>query len=327
VRGRVRAGLRVVARVTPMNGVRRILLAATVLPLLVGAAACGADDSSSEPQQETVTLVGQKFTEADILTQLYKQLLDKDGYRTRVKDYRARERYLGPLEKGSVQVAVDYLSAFTDELNRSINGAGATPVGSPDLDDTLAQLATLGAEHGLTPLRPARAEHGQGYAVTKAFAEKAHLATLSDLGRLGRPVALAADTDCAQRPDCGLGLKDVYGIQLSKVEPLGLGSGDTVRALTSGRVQLAQVGTTDGTLDRQGLVILRDDKSWQNAENVVPVVNTRWLEDNPKVRGELEKLSAVLTTADLVALNAQVASGAVSPSKAAAAYLQEKGLI
>src|SRR3954447_24048749 len=231
-----------------MNGVRRALLAVAALPLALGASACGGGGERPAPPQPTVTLVGQNFTEADILTQLYKQLLDKDGYRTRVEGLGAGQYYLGPLEEGRVHVPVDYLSSFTDELNRSINGAAAPPVATPDLADTLAQLASLGAEHGLTPLRPARAEHGKAYAVTKAFAAKARLTTLSDLGRLGRSVALAAEADCAQRPDCSLGLGKVYGIRLSRVEPLGLGSGDTIRALTGGQVQLAQVGTTDGTL-------------------------------------------------------------------------------
>ena len=39
---------------------------------------------------------------------------------------------------------------------------------------------------------------------------------------------------------------------------------------------------TDGTLDRLGAVVLRDDRNWQNAENVVPVVNSGWLEHNPE---------------------------------------------
>jgi osmoprotectant transport system substrate-binding protein len=310
-----------------MDGVRRVLVALAALPLLLGAAACGGTDSAPTPQQQTVALVGQKFTEADILTQLYKLLLDQDGYRTRIRELGARERYVGPLEKGQVQVAVDYLSSFTDELNRSINGADALPVGSPDAAATLAQLASMGAEHGITPLRPARAESGKAYAVTKAFAQKHHLTTLSDLGRLGAPVALAAETDCAQRRDCGLGLQNVFGIKLSKVQPLGLGSGETTRSVTNSQVQLAQVGSTDGTLDSLGLVVLQDDRNWQNAENVVPVVNTKWLEDNPKANADMNQLSAVLTTADLQALNAQVNGKHLEASQVAEDYLEEKGLI
>jgi osmoprotectant transport system substrate-binding protein len=308
-----------------MTCVRRVVLAVATLPLLLLQASCGTDPAPRE-QAQTVTLVGQKFTEADILTRLYQQLLEQDGYRTRIRDLGARQSYLGPLERGRVQVAADYLASVTDELNRRVNGPGAVPVASPDREATLAQLATIGAEHGITPLRPARAEHGKAYAVTKAFAARHHLSTLSDLGRLGRPVALAAETDCAQRTDCGRGLERVYGITLSRVEPLGLGSGETTRALTSGQVQLAQVGTTDGTLDRLGLVTLEDDKNWQNAENVVPLVNTAWLEDNPKAKSDMDKLSAVLTTADLAALNAEVDAQRLDAREAAEAYLEEKGL-
>ncbi len=311
-----------------MRGVRRTLVAVAALPLLLGAAACGDDSPATKQQpQQAVTIVGQKFTEADILSQLYRLLLDQDGYRTRVEDLGARDLYLEPLQKGEVQVAVDYLSSFTEALNRSVNGAEAGPVASADVGSTLTQLISLGAEHDLTPLTPAKAENGKAYAVTKAFAQRFHLQTLSDLGRLGRPIALAADPDCSERPDCGEGLKSVYGIQLSRVEPLGRGSGDTASALSQGEVQLAQVGTTNGTLESLGVVVLRDDRDWQNAENVVPVVNSTWLEDNPQAKAAMNKLSAVLTTADLKALNAEVDGERLEPSKVAEDYLTEKGLL
>ena len=64
-------------------------------------------------------------------------------------------------------------------------------------------------------------------------------------------------------------------------------------------MQLGQVGTTDGSLEQTGLVVLEDDKNWQNAENLVPVVNSAWLKNNPKAEDALNKLSDVLTTEDL----------------------------
>ena len=198
---------------------------------------------------------------------------------------------------------------------------------SPDVAATLAQLTTLGADQGITPLRPARAEAGKAYAVTQAFARQHHLTTLSDLGRLDQPVALAAETTCAERQDCAVGLGKVYGIELSRIQPLGQASGDTTRALVNGQVQLAQVGTTDGTLDQLGIVILEDDKDWQNAENVVPVANSQWLADNPKAKAALDKLSTVLTTTDLASLNAQVDGQQLEASQVAEDYLKAKGLI
>ena len=163
--------------------------------------------------------------------------------------------------------------------------------------------------------------------MTKDYAEQNNLTTLSDLGKLGKPIALAANSDCSERPDCGKGLTSVYGIKLSKIEPLGFGSADTKNALTKGEVQLGQVGTTDGSLEQAGIVVLEDDKNWQNAENLVPVVNSDWLKDNPKAAGGPQQLSGVLTTEDLKTLNAKVDGERLEASQVAEDYLKEKGLI
>ncbi len=314
-----------------MHSVRRFLVALATLPLLLVAAACGSDgfeeDEGGSGSGAKVTVVGQKFTEADIMTQLYKLLLEKEGFEADVKNLGARDIYLGPLEKGDVQVSADYLSSLTEALNRKTNGDEAEPVATPDADATVAELATLAKEYGITPLEPAEAEDANSYAVTQEYAEKNNLTTLSDLGKLGKPIALAANSDCSERPDCGKGLTSVYGIKLSKIEPLGFGSADTKNALKEGEVQLGQVGTTDGTLESLGLVVLEDDKNWQNAENLVPVVNSAWLEDNPEAEAALNALSDVLTTEDLKALNAKVDGERQETSKVAEDYLKEKGLI
>ena len=310
-----------------MSGVRRVLAAVAALLVLLGSSACDNSDAPRKAQDKTVMLVGQNFTEADILTQLYKTLLDQQGFETHVKKLGARDLYLGELEKGQVQVAADYLSSFTETLNRKANGDTATPVASPDVKLTLARLKGFGEDDGITPLEPTQAQDGKAYAVTRAYAEKHHLTTLSDLGKLGMPVALAADPGCSDRPDCAKGLSSVYGIKVTRVEPLGIGSQETKNALLKGEVQLAQVSSSDGTLDRAGLVLLRDDKSWQNAENVVPVVNSAWLKTHPKAEAALNQLATVLTTADLRAMNAKVDGQHLEAKEVAQEYLKDKGLL
>ena len=108
-----------------------------------------------------MTIVGQKFTEADLMTQLYKLLLEKEGFQTEVKNLGARDIYLDPLQKGDVQVSADYLSSLTEALNRKTTATTPHPVASPDTEATLAQLATLGAKYDITPLR---AGQGRGRA-------------------------------------------------------------------------------------------------------------------------------------------------------------------
>ncbi len=307
-----------------MKHARRFALAVVAL-LLAATSACGGE--KAETGRDPVVIAGQSFTESDIVNQLYAQLLDKAGFRARIKKVGARQLYLDPLGKGSVQLAADTLSATTEQLNRDAHGKDAAPVASADVAATHAKLTELGKEAGITPLEPTRAEDGIAFAVTRQYAAQHHLETLSDLGRLGRPVALAAGTPCAERDDCARGLQSVYGIELSRVEPLLSGSSDTLDALRRGQVQLAQVTSTDGSLAGLGVVTLRDDRSWQRAENLLPLVNTDWLERHPRARPVLDGLATVLTTADLARLNGQVDVSGRSPREVAQAYLESKGLL
>lgn len=300
---------------------RRSLAALVVAVLFAG---CGGGFSGGG---DSVTIVGQKFPEADIMTQLYKGLLDDAGFDTKVKNLGTRDIYLKPLQSGEVQVSADYLASMTETLNKDANGEDAEPVASPDAAATLKELKTLGEKVGLTPLTPAKAVDANAYAVTKEFATENHLRTLSDLGKLKQPISLAANSDCKQRRDCAKGLTEVYGIEISKIEPLGFGSPETKTALAKGEVELGQVGTTDATLDGLGLVLLEDDKSLQNAENLIPIVNTDWLEKNPKAKDALDKLSDVLTTEDLTMMIAKVSTQRERASEVAAAYLENKGLV
>jgi osmoprotectant transport system substrate-binding protein len=298
---------------------RSILIALVALPLML-TAGCGGGGGK-------VVIVGQKFTEADIMTQLYKAVLDHAGYDTSVKNLGARDIYLTPLSKGDVTISADYLSSMTEALNRKANGDDAPKVASSDATATLAELNKLAKKDGLTALQPAKAQDANAFAVTKAFAQEHHLTTLSDLGASGVPVRLGGNSDCPQRADCQKGLEDTYGIKVTGFEPTGFGSQATKDDLVKGVTQIASVGTTDATLESLGLVILQDDKHLQNAENLVPIVNSGWLKDNEKAEKALDKLSAVLTTEDLTKMIGKVDLDREKAADVAKAYLKDKGLI
>lgn len=163
------------------------------------------------------------------------------------------------------------------------------------------------------------------FAVSKEFAQKNNLKTLSDLGKSGLKVKIAAGDECAVRPFCAPGLKKTYGIDVSGIDPKGVGTPQGKQAVKDGVDQLALTTTTDATLDSFGLVLLEDDKKLQNADNVLPVVNAKDA-GSPEIAAALDKLTKVLTTADLVELNKQVDAQREKPADAAKAYLKAKGL-
>jgi osmoprotectant transport system substrate-binding protein len=74
------------------------------------------------------------------------------------------------------------------------------------------------------------------------------------------------------------------------------------------------------------LVVLEDDKHLQNADNIVPAVNATTAGANPALLPTLNKVSAVLTTDDLVAMNAAVDVQRKSVEDVASGYVADKQL-
>ncbi|MFF8453248.1 ABC transporter substrate-binding protein [Streptomyces albidoflavus] len=309
----------------------RALLAALLLTLL---AACAGGPSLEDQGEVTappgdssrLTVGSAGFTESDLLAQMYALLLRRAGYETELITVANRELYEPALESGRVDVVPEYAATFADWLNAKENGPDAEPVGSPDLATTMKALRRLAAPRGLTVLDPGKAVDQNAFAVTREFAAEHSLRTLSDLGASGIPVRLAAGDECVSRPYCRPGLEKTYGIDVTAVDPKGVGTTQAKRAVQSGQDQMVLTTTTDATLDAFGLVLLEDDKKLQNADAVVPVVN-RARAGSERVARALDALAPVLTTADLAGLNRQVDSWRRLPEDVARVYLEEKGLL
>ncbi|KOU38759.1 ABC transporter substrate-binding protein [Streptomyces sp. WM6378] len=266
------------------------------------------------------------FTESDVLAQMYALLLGEAGYSTKILSVTNREIYEPALESGQIDVVPEYAATFADWLNAKAHGPDAKPVGSPDLNRTMTALRALATPRGLTVLDPGRAVDQNAFAVAEPYAREHHLKTLSDLGAAKLPVRLAAGDECVQRPYCEPGLKRTYGIDVTAVDPKGVGTTQAKQAVQSGQDQMVLTTTTDATLSAFGLVLLADDKHLQNADYIVPVVN-RSRAGSTGVTGALDKLNTVLTTADLASLNEQVDSWRRLPQDVARNYLKSKHLI
>ncbi|MCX4985170.1 ABC transporter substrate-binding protein [Streptomyces sp. NBC_00572] len=266
------------------------------------------------------------FTESDLLAQMYALLLEEAGYGTKILSVTNRELYEPALERGQIDVVPEYAATFADWLNAKANGADAPTVGSPDRGATMTALRALAAPRGLNVLDAGRAVDQNAFAVTAAFAAEHRLKTLSDLGATGLPVRLAAGDECVRRPYCAPGLREVYGIDVTAVDPKGVGTTPAKQAVQNGEDQLVLTTTTDATLDEFGLVLLADDRRLQNADHIVPVVNRARAGSEGVVRA-LSRLNTVLTTADLARLNEEVDSWRRLPEDVARNYLAGKGLV
>ncbi|MFJ2437814.1 ABC transporter substrate-binding protein [Streptomyces anulatus] len=321
-----------------MSRTSRIAGAVIGMVALAGSlAACGGDSlekekggsgsSAGDGKKGSLVVGSASFTESKVLAELYAQILGDAGYSTSITTVKNRELYEPSLEKGEIDVVPEYAATIAEFLNAKVNGAKeaqAAPVASGDAAATVAALEKLAGPLGLKVLPAGKAVDQNAFAVSKEFAEKNNLTTLSDLGKSKIKVKIAAGDECEVRPFCAPGLKKTYGIDVTGIDPKGVGTPQSKQAVRDGKVQLVLTTTTDAVLD--GLVFLEDDKKLQNADNVLPVLNAADA-GAPEIAEALGKITSALTTEDLAELNRKVDAERAKPADVAKEYLESKGLI
>ncbi|OON75563.1 ABC transporter substrate-binding protein [Streptomyces tsukubensis] len=320
---------------------RRVRTAGAVLgalSLAAGLTACGGDSledsgkgsgkssGDSGGKKGSLVIGAARFTEAKVMAELYARILGDAGYDATVKTVQNREVYEPELRKGKIDIVPEYAATVAEYLNLAKNGPDAKPVASSDADATFAALQKLAEPAGLKALPHGEAVDQNAFAVTEAYAKQHDLKTLSDLGEAKLKVKVAAGDECETRPFCGPGLKSKYGIDVTGIDPKGVGTPQAKQAVKNGSDQLVLTTTTDASLKSYGLVILDDDKKLQNADNILPLVNAKDA-GGKAIADVLDKLTKTLTTQDLVELNRKVDAEREKEKDVASDYLTSKGLI
>src|SRR5260370_745473 len=147
------------------------------------------------------------------------------------------------------------------------------------------------------------------------------LAELSGHAPIGGQLTFGAGPECPTRPYCQPGLKNTYGITFKAFKALDTDGPLTRAAFKNGSIDVGLVFSSDGDLNSLGLVVLKDDKHLENADNVVPIL--RQAASSDEVKKVLNAIDAKLTTADLVTLNSQVSIQHQDADAVATAWLQQ----
>jgi osmoprotectant transport system substrate-binding protein len=190
------------------------------------------------------------FSENQTLGEIYRAVLNGAGYQTTVQQIGNRELYEPALEKGEIQVVPEYAASLATFLNNKVNGASAAPIASPDVNQTVSGLKTVGQKSNLAFGQPSAAQDQNAFAVTREFADKYNVRTLSDLASKcsGTATVLAGPPECPQRPACQAGLVKVYNFNAGKFSSLDAGGPQTKSALTTGSASVGLVLSSDGAL-------------------------------------------------------------------------------
>lgn len=283
------------------------LLALFTLLMLLMFAACGGDDDGNGSGGSTdtttagprVTVASFGFGESEILANIYGKALEAEGINVSYKlKLGAREIVAPALEKGEIDLVPEYvgnLLAFYD--------ADASEPGD-DVATTTAKLRERAEAKGLEVLEPSDAADGDILAMTKAQADELGVKRISDLKGKESRLVMGGPPECASRITCYKGLQDVYGLRFEEFKPLDTGGPITVKSLKDGDVDVARLFSSDPAIRSNDFVVLEDDRFIQPAGNVVPVIRTEALTD--EIAEILNRVSAALTTDDLIELNTRV---------------------
>jgi osmoprotectant transport system substrate-binding protein len=301
----------------------RLLLAALAITLVTVGCGSGARPRTTSPNGAAITVASFSFSESRTLAEIYAQVLERNRYPVRrALDLASREVVEPALEQGVVDLAPEYLGtilAFVDPGSRAER-----------LDPAAmhARLQNVLGRRGIDALTPAPGRNQNGLAVTRATARRHHLAKVSELAPLAGSLVLGGPPECPERPFCLPGFTATYGLRFKAFRPLDSGGPRTLAALRDAEIGVGVLFTTDGTLGGPDpdVVLLEDDRQLQPSENVVPIVRRAVvLRYGAAFVALVDRVSAQLQTADLVALNRRVDIEGETPARAASEWLRAHG--
>jgi osmoprotectant transport system substrate-binding protein len=281
------------------------------------AASSASNPLSSGAASGTVVIGSANFPENEVLAEVYALALQAKGVKVSTKlNIGAREVYYPQVEKGAITIIPEYNGTLlTVEADPT-----STAKTTADVDAALA--AKLPST--LTVLNPAAAQDSDSVTVTQATATKDHLKTIADLAPYAKDITFGAPSEFKTRSDGLAGLKANYGLTFKGFDPLDESGPITLAALTSGKVQAADVFTTTPQIISDKLVSLADPKFNFAAQNVIPLVYKPDL--TPTITATLNAVSAKLTTAALLQLDVDVITNKEDYTTAAQQWLQSVGL-
>ena len=268
--------------------------------LLLGPARADAQDAAAD---DPVVVASKPFGESYVLAEMFAQLLEAHGVRVeRRPGLGSTEIVFGALRTGAVDVYPEYtgtglLAVLHDTL---------PPAVLADPRRVFAHVARTSAErYGVRWLPPLGFQNTYAMAVRPAAASQYRLRTLSDLARESRHLRAGFTPDFITRSDGLPGLARVYGSGIRPRDVQPLLPALKYQALAGGSVDVIDGFSTDGLLERYGLVVLEDDRHFFPPYEAAAVLSRR-AAARPDVVSALSLLSGRLDEGTMRALNRRV---------------------
>jgi osmoprotectant transport system substrate-binding protein len=281
------------------------------------AAAAPAQPGKGKPP---VTIGTKDFTEEFILGELYKGALEAKGYTVNLK------KNIGATEIIDTALTSHKIDGYPEYTGESVATVAKRnePAKTADEEYQLAKQFYEG--RGQTVSEPTPFEDVDAIAATKAFAQKNNLATMEDLKKIGS-FSLGARPEFKNRQQGLAGMKKVYGITNAKFRQLALGV--QYQALDTGKIDTANVFTTDAQLASGKYTVLKDPKGVFGFQNVSFVIDKNKLAQlgGDQFMSIINSVNKLLTTDAMTAMNKAVAIDKQDETTVAKQFLQANKLV
>jgi osmoprotectant transport system permease protein len=243
-----------------------------------------------------VTIGSKDFTEQVILGELVAQLIES---RTGLVVERNFE--LGgdichrALVDGEIDGYVEYTgTAYTAILKHE-------PISDPRAVYDQVKSEYL-SKFGLDWLQPLGFNNTFAILVRGEDARRLNLRTISDVAAYSAKWRAGFGQDFISRKDGYAGFARTYGLKFSG-PPLEMDLSLSYRALASGQVDLIAGNSTDGLIDKLGLVQLEDDRHYFPPYEAAPVFRRSTLERHPEMVAAMNAIAGKISDVEMRRLN------------------------
>ncbi len=288
---------------------------------LTAIASCQANPNNNSGGSGDIIVGSKNFTEQIILGELLAQQIEANS------DLKVQRRLnLGGtgichegIKSGQLDAYIEYTgTAFSSILKQNSNS------------DPKAVYQKVKSEYAkqfkLEVTEPLGFENTFAMVVRGSDAKALNLQTLSQAAKYANQWQAGFGYEFMEREDGFPGLSKTYNLKFAKT-PQIMDLGLMYRALVEKKVDMVAGNSTDGQIERLGLVILKDDKQYFPPYEAVPIVRQETLKKYPQLRTAFKRLGGAITAAEMQRMNYQVEGEFRPVEEVVREFLKSKGLL
>jgi osmoprotectant transport system substrate-binding protein len=279
------------------------------------------NEQNTTQAQGTVVVGTKLFQESYITAHMVSLLLEKQGYKTEVKEnlggtlvnYEA-------LKKGDIQAYIEYTGTIYSQILKK-----------PPLEKWDPAVVYQESEKGMLDQDKVVIASRLGFedayaiAVNKEWADSRGISNISDLSPDISNMVIGTDPEFATREDGLPQIAKIYGFSFKSYKSMN--PGIMYEAMKNKQVDAISAYTTDTRNDLYGLKVLKDDKNALPPYDAVVLVSEDFANKNPKAMEALAKLNGTIDQDTMRRLNGEYDIGRREAKDIAHDFLVNESLI